>query len=191
MKLSGCRAPDTAPLQGSHSSELLSSSLQLQAHWCICASVPSGGLGHSQRLPRFCPFLEGFRSFSSQVLPFSPEFLMISNKHASVQSLPTLRNFLLVLVLGCPLVLQLGCVITCDGSTSLPGGGGESQIPHTSKQLEPHFYKHCSNLSVFQTIPDLFSSATLFKHKGALMLDILPIIFRFTFSELNVELLNI
>ena len=92
---------------------------------------------------------------------------MISNKHASVQSLPTLGNFLLVLVLGCPLVLQLGCVITCDGSTSLPGGGGERQIPHTSKQLEPHFYKHCINLSVFQTIPDLYSSATLFKHKGA------------------------
>ena len=116
---------------------------------------------------------------------------MISNKHASVQSLPTLGNFLLVLVLGCPLVLQLGCVITCDGSTSLPGGGGERQIPHTSKQLEPHFYKHCINLSVFQTIPDLFFSATLFKYKDALMLDILPIHFWYTFSELNVELLNI
>ena len=52
---------------------------------------------------------------------------MISNcpyKHASVQSLPTLRNFLPLLVLECE--------ITCDVRTSLPGGrsGSEADTAH-------------------------------------------------------------
>ena len=72
---------------------------------------------------------------------------MISNKHASVQSLPTLRNFLLVLVLGCPLVLQLGCVITCDGSTSLPEGEERGRY-RTLLNSNNHIFINTASISV-------------------------------------------